>query len=107
MTSPRSSARQLQIELLRTRAEFERLALRRSACELLEASRPAALLSQAGSGLRASGLTWLVAGWRLMRRYPMVLSSASAVLSGARRSNPYIRLGVGALIAWQVLRRRE
>lgn len=106
MRTPRLTERQVRIELLRTRAEYERLALRRSACAALEGVSPAALISQAGSGLRASGLNWLIAGWRLVRRYPLILSTASTLLSGARRGNPYVRVGMGALLAWRLLRRR-
>ncbi|MBV6273011.1 hypothetical protein KVP09_08795 [Alcaligenaceae bacterium CGII-47] len=98
--------RQLQIQMLRTRAEFERLALRRSACAVLGAVSPDALLSHAGSSLRASGLSWLATGWGFVRRYPLILSAASTLLSGARRGNPYVRVGMGALLVWRLLRRR-
>lgn len=107
MKSSRLTERQLQIELLHTRAEYERLAVRRNACAFVGAMRPEALISQAGEGLRTSGLSWLASGWHLVRRYPMILSAASTLLSGAKRSNPYVRLGVGALLAWRLLRRRS
>lgn len=107
MKSSRLTERQLQIELLHTRAEYERLAVRRNACAFLSSVSPDALISQAGEGLRASGLSWLTSGWRLVRRYPMILSAASTLFSGAKRSNPYVRVGVGALLAWQMLRRRS
>lgn len=107
MKSSRLTERQLQIELLHTRAEYERLAVRRNACAALGAVRPENLVSEAGAGLRASGLGWLASGWHLVRRYPMVLSAASTLLSGARRSHPYVRLGLGALVVWRLLRRHD
>ena len=98
-----SEDRRLRIELLRARAGYERLALRRSACELIESLRPDALVSQASLGLRASGLRWLVSVAGLARRYPILLSAGSALLSGARRGNPYVRAGLGALVLWRLL----
>ncbi|MDN5842962.1 MAG: hypothetical protein L0H54_05875 [Alcaligenaceae bacterium] len=96
--------RRLRIELLRTRAGYERLALRRSACELIGAVQPEALVSQAGLGLRASGLRWVVSVLGLARRYPIMLSAGSALISGARKSNPYVRAGVAGLLIWRLLR---
>lgn len=107
MKAPRLTERQIRIELLCTRARLERMAVRRSACALLGAARPAALLSHAGDGLRASGLGWVTAGWRLVRRYPLIVSTASTLFSAARRGNPYVRVGMGALLAWRLLRRRS
>lgn len=100
-----SEDRRLRIELLRTRAEYERLAFRRSACRLIESVQPGALVSQAGIGLRVSGLRWVVSALSLARRYPILLSTGSALLSGVRRGNPYVRAGLGALMLWRLLSR--
>ncbi len=97
--------RRARIELLRARAQYERLLLQRAACDALEGMRPEALASGASAGLRAAGMGWLASAVQAMGRYPMILSLASAVVSGARHGSPYARLGVAALLAWRVLRR--
>lgn len=99
-----SEERRVRLELLRTRAAYERLALRRSACELIDAVQPDALVSQASAGLRASGLRWVASAIGLARRYPIMLSTGSALISGARKGNPYVRAGVAGLLIWRLLR---
>lgn len=103
----RISDRRARIEVLRTRARYERLMLRRAACEALDSLQPESLAAQASAGLRAAGMGWLGTAIRTMRRYPMMLSLASSALSGMRRGNPYVRVGVVALLAWRVLRARK
>ncbi len=99
--------RRARIELLRARAQYERLLLRRAACDALEGLRPGALASGASAGLRAVGMGWVAAGLRAARRYPLLLSLASSAVSGVRHGNPYARLGMIALLAWRVLRARR
>ncbi|MER1967731.1 hypothetical protein [Castellaniella sp. GW247-6E4] len=99
-----STDRRARIELLRARAQYERILLRRAACDALEGLRPDALASGASAGLRAAGMGWLAATVRTLRRYPMLLSLASSVVSGARVGHPYARLGVAALLVWRMLR---
>ncbi len=103
----RLTDRRARIEVLRARAQFERTMLERAACEVLDSLHPGALATQASAGLRAAGMGWLGTAIRAMRRYPVMLSLASSVFSGVRRRNPYIRVGVTALLAWRLLRARK
>ena len=92
MTPPRgpvtAADRRLRIEWLRMRADYERLALRRSACRLAGELHPDMLAGQVRDRLGAAGLGWLGTGLRFVRRYPVLLSLVTSVVSRGRRGGP-------------------
>jgi len=98
--------REVKIELLRARAAIERQTLGNSLRHLGQDLKPAALVR----GLLPASVSskkptdWLFQGVRLARRYPFILSTASALLSGVRKRHPLLRLGAGLLLSWQVAR---
>jgi hypothetical protein len=91
--------RRLRIELLRMRAGYERLRFTRSACAFTRNLRPGALLGQAHDHLGSLGLGWVARGLRLTRRFPVLLSLASALLSGSGRRRILLKtLLIGGLV---------
>jgi len=99
--------RRLRIELLRLQADYERLRFTHSACELARALRPEALAARAHDHLGALGLGWLGRGLSFARRFPVLLSLASAVLSAPGRRRIFLKsLLVGGLV-WLGKRSRK
>jgi len=98
--------REVRIELLRARAALERQTLGTSIRHLGQDLKPSALLRSflPGSVSRKRPTDWLFQGLSLMRRYPFIVSTASALLSGVRKRRRLLRLGAGLLLSWQVAR---
>lgn len=98
--------RAARIELLRARAAIERQSLAHGVQHLGDALTPGALISSVlprSAGRSSVGL--LMQAFSLTRRYPMVLSLASALLSApVRRRLRWLKLAAGAVAAWQVAR---
>src|SRR5690606_22920566 len=108
MAKETSSARlrEVKIELLRARAAIERQSLQNSLHHLGQDLQPKALLRSLlpASMSRKRPTDWLFQGVSLMRRYPFIVSTASALLSGVRKRHRLLRLGAGLLLSWQVAR---
>lgn len=102
--------RALHIELVRARAAIERQNLRHNVCDLVQAVRPGALLRNAipdFTGGKGGGLLyWALNLLGLSRRYPLLTSGASAVLSGVSRKHRLLKMGLGLFVAWQISRSR-
>lgn len=104
---PPNRDRALRIELLRARAVIERQSMIQNAQQLGESLTPRGLMESflPGGGKRSSPSDLLMKGYRLTRRYPMVLSLGSALLTAtARRRMRWLKLAAGAVVAWQVSR---
>ena len=102
----------VRIELARARAAVERQRLARGVRDVSQELAPARLMAHLfprlghGSGL----LPWLRGGVELARRYPFLVSAASAACSGLGKRRRWWRLGVAALAgieAARVLSRRR
>ena len=94
-----SQERAIRIELLRARAALERQALSQQIHALGDDLRPGNLLrSMAPSGHSVGGL--LSSALNLTRRYPLLMSSASALLSSL--GGRWVRLGALALTGWKL-----
>lgn len=108
MASKPSKARlrEVRIELLRARAAIERQTLGNSLRHLGQDLKPSALLRGLlpASVSRKRPTDWVFQGLGLMRRYPFIVSTASALLSGVRKRHRLLRLGAGLLLSWQVAR---
>lgn len=108
MASKPSKARlrEVRIELLRARAAIERQTLGNSLLHLGQDLKPSALLRGLlpASVSRKRPTDWVFQGLGLMRRYPFIVSTASALLSGVRKRHRLLRLGAGLLLSWQVAR---
>lgn len=98
--------REVRIELLRARAAIQRQALSNNVRSLGNDLTPSALLKGLlpGSVGRKRPADWVGEGLGLLRRYPFILSTASALFSGARKRHRLVRLGAGLLLTWQVAR---
>lgn len=98
--------REVRIELLRARAALERQTLGTSIRHLGQDLKPSALLRSLlpGSVSRKRPTDWLFQGLSLMRRYPFMVSTVSALLSGVRRRRRLLRVAAGLLLSWQVAR---
>ena len=98
--------RALRIELVRARAALERQRLARSASNLAESLTPAALVKSIlpTSFSRNRPSDWLLQGVGIMRRYPLLASSASTLLSGVGKRHRWWKIGAGLLLSWQVAR---
>lgn len=96
----RTKDRRLRIELLRLQADYERLALRQSACRAIGAVQPRALAAQAGEHLQASGLGWLGLGLKIVRRYPMIGSLLGASLGKSSRRGLVLKTALIAGLIW-------
>lgn len=99
--------REIQIELLRARAAIERQTLGHTIRHLGEDLKPSSLVrsflpSSGGSGKKPTD--YLFQGLSLVRRYPFIMSTASALLSGVRKRNRLLRMAAGLLLSWQVAR---
>lgn len=103
--------RAVRIELLRARAAIERQSMAHGVQQLGETLTPRGLLESflpGGGGRRASPSDMLGRVFSMSRRYPMVLSLGSALLStAARRRLRWWKLALGAAVAWQVSRKRR
>lgn len=98
--------RALHIELVRARAAIERQRLKRGVHELGLSLRPAALAKGVLPGLTGGrGATdWLFRIFSLSRRYPLLTSGASALLSGVGKRHRLLKIGLGLLVVWQLNR---
>ena len=105
-TQSRAADRHMCIELLRMRAGYERLAVRRSACQLASELHPEALALQARDRLGSMGLGWLGTGLQTLRRYPMLLSLLTSVFARGRRGSA-LKTALVAGLLWQVRRKRR
>ncbi len=91
--------RAIRIELLRARAALERQALSQQIHTLGSELSPGNLLrSVAPSGRSVGGL--LTSALTLTRRYPLLLSGASTLLSSL--GGRWVRLGALALTGWKL-----
>ncbi|MBB5215159.1 hypothetical protein [Parapusillimonas granuli] len=95
--------RALKIELARARAALERQSLVRSARDVGAELRPRALLR---SVLPSSGggtvSHWLAQAVSLTRRYPLLTSGVTAVLSGRGKRRRLLRIAGGLLLSWGI-----
>jgi hypothetical protein len=92
--------RRVRIELLRLRAGYQRLEFQRSACRVVAELQPRALAAQARDGLGALGLGWLGHGLEAVRRFPILLSLASALFSGTRRRRVLLKAALIGGLVW-------
>ncbi|ALM84737.1 hypothetical protein [Bordetella sp. N] len=119
--------RAVRMELLRAKAAVEREALVHNLAEagvalspthMVRSVLPPSLRGLVGGsrsgGHGGGGLSGLISGaggkqlafqaFTLLRRYPMVLSSASALLLGGNKKSKFLKLAAGALVGWQAFR---
>ncbi|HEY9572283.1 MAG TPA: hypothetical protein VIR76_04100 [Pusillimonas sp.] len=104
---PSSAAqeRALKIELLRARAALERQSMARGTQNLVQALTPRSMLHSLFPKASAKSPTdWVFQALKLARRYPLLASSASAVLGGVGKRRRWWRIGAGLLLSWQVAR---
>ncbi len=99
--------RRLRIELLRMRAGYERMAVRRSACQLAGELRPETLVAQARDRLGSVGLGWLGGGIQILRRYPVLLSLLTSVVSNRQRRGIALKTALIAGLVWLGKRRNR
>jgi len=109
MTRLSTKDRAVRIELLRARAAIERQSVAHSIQDLGQSLTPRgildAVLPSRASGKRRPPSQLLLQAFSMTRRYPMVLSLGSALLSGAaRRKLRWWKLAAGAVVAWQMSR---
>lgn len=98
--------RALHIELVRARAAIERQQLKRSVRDVSYALQPAALakgMLPAFTGGRST-TRWILQLFSLSRRYPLLTSGATALVSSVGKRHRLIKLSLGLLLAWQVMR---
>src|SRR5690606_25343778 len=97
--------RALQIELVRARAALERQAVARSVRQIGADLTPVAIArSFFPKTASRSASDWILQLITLARRYPLLASSASALLSGTGRRRRWLRIGAGLLLSWQMAR---
>jgi len=103
--------RAVRIELLRARAAIERQSMAHSVQHLSNSLTPRGLLESIMPGFRrsvrghSSPSSMLLQAFSFTRRYPMILSMGSALLStAARRKLRWWKLLAGAAVAWQASR---
>ncbi|WP_368646780.1 hypothetical protein [Castellaniella ginsengisoli] len=90
----------MRIELLRMRAGYERLAVQRSACRLAGELRPESLVAHVRDRLGSAGLGWLGGGLQALRRYPVLLSILTSVVSNRRRRGIALKTALIAGLVW-------
>lgn len=98
--------RAVRIELARARAAVERERLKRDACDVVRELSPGRIVSRFLPSLgRGHGpLAWLRDGAALARRYPLLVSAVSAVLSGVGGRRRWWRLGAALLAGIEAAR---
>ena len=103
--------RATRIELLRARAAIERQSMAHGVQYLSKSVTPRALLESVLPQFRSRGSrrstspSMLLQAFSFTRRYPMILSMGSALLStAARRKLRVWKLAAGAFLAWQASR---
>lgn len=99
-SSPSRGQRDLQIEILRLRAQYQRQAWERTACQAAGSLQPAKLLSSTRDQLGATGLGWLGSALGLLRRYPVLLSVLGSVAGTPSRRRFAIRAALIAGLVW-------
>lgn len=100
-----ANERALQIELVRARAAIERQSLARNIEGMGQSLRPASLLQAFFPRLASKGPTdWVLQALSLTRQYPLLASSASALLSGIGKRRRLWRIAASLLLSWQVAR---
>ena len=96
--------RQVRIELLRARAAVEREALLHNVTGLTQSLSPAHLIKSLMPRLGATNMPGLaLQAFSLVRRYPIITSSLSAVFLRGKRSR-LMKLAGAAAVGWQVYR---
>lgn len=97
--------RALQIELVRARAALERQAMARSVRDMGDSLTPRSVFrSFFPRAASKSASDWVFQLVTLTRRYPLLASSVSALLSGVGKRRRWWRIGAGLLLSWQVAR---
>ena len=97
--------RALQIELVRARAALERQAMSRGIRDLGDSLTPRSVMrSLFPRASSRSPSDWIFQAVSLTRRYPLLTSSVSALLSGVGKRRRWWRIGAGLLLSWQVAR---
>ncbi|MER1941712.1 hypothetical protein ABS755_13525 [Castellaniella sp. FW104-16D08] len=104
--SQAAQQRQLRIQLLRLQADYQRLALRRTGCQLVQALQPDALAAQARAHLRAKGLGWLGVGLQALRRYPLMSSLLGSLLGSRSRRRIALKTALITGLVWLGKRQR-
>lgn len=96
--------RQVRIELLRARAAVEREALLHNVAGLTDSLSPSHLVKALMPRLGASNMPGLaLQAFSLVRRYPVIMSSLSAIFLRGKRSR-LLKLAGAAAVGWQVYR---
>lgn len=106
-SSQTAQQRQLRIQLLRLQADYQRLALRRTGCQLVNALQPQALVAQARTQLRATGLGWLGVGLQALRRYPLISSLLGSLLGSQSRRRIALKTALITGLVWLGKRRHD
>ncbi|HWL27426.1 MAG TPA: hypothetical protein VNQ97_00830 [Burkholderiaceae bacterium] len=102
-----SKERALHIEVVRARAALERQSLASNVKVLSHSLTPGALvkgLFLGKSSRSRSPADWVFNALTLTRRYPLLASSVSAVLSGVGKRRRWWRIAGGLLLSWQLAR---
>jgi hypothetical protein len=102
-----SKERALHIEVIRARAALERQTLASNVKMLSQSLTPSALIKGLifGHSRRSrSPVDVLFKALTLTRRYPLLASSASALLSGVGKRRRWWRIAGGLLLSWQLAR---
>ena len=99
--------RMVRIELLRARAAIERQGLAHSVRQVRASLSPGGLLKEALPAFAAGKrpVDWFLQALGVARRYPFLISGASAILTGKRSRLRWLKLGAGALLGWQLWRK--
>jgi len=110
MKKPQTAGeRKARIELLRARAAIERHGVARSVRQVRDSLSPRGLLKEAlpafAGGKKPVDL--FLHALSVARRYPFLISGASAILTGKRSRLRWLKLGAGALLGWQLWRKTE
>lgn len=104
--TPTGRERAVRIELLRARAAIERQSMVHGLQHLGSSLTPRGLLSSVfPRASRRSPADLLMQAFSMSRRYPMILSLGSALVSAtARRRLRWWKLAAAAAAAWQMSR---
>jgi hypothetical protein len=98
--------RAVRIELLRARAALEREELVQNVADLGVSLSPSHLLKgllPGGLGV-GSGSRLALQAFTVARRYPVILSTLSAMFLGGNKRSKLVKLATGAVVGWQVFR---